>query len=88
MNQIDSFVRNLGDQLGRFIGNSAAREDMRRSLNIAAQRAFDSLDLVTREQFDEQVEKLRQAEARLTELENELTTLQAMIKAPVASSED
>lgn len=79
MVQSDSFLRSLNDQLSRFLSSSEAREDLRRSLNIAVQRAFDSLDLVSRDQFDEQVERLRSAEELLARMEEELAALRARI---------
>lgn len=72
----DNLLRDLGDQLGRFIGDPAAREDMRKSLETVAQGAFARLDLVTREQFDTQLELLGQARIRIGQLEEELTRLQ------------
>ena len=83
----DRFIRNFGDQLSRFISSSAAREDMQKSLNVLVQGAFAKLDLVTREQFDSQLESLKQAEAQLASLEEELAILQARLDALEASSE-
>ena len=75
----DNLFRNIGDQLGRFIGDSAAREDMQKSLNSVVQTAFARLDLVTREQFDAQLETLERTRARLTAVEAELARLQEQI---------
>ena len=72
----DNLIRSLGDQLGRFIGDSAAREDMQKSLNTIVQGAFARLDLVTREQFDAQLETLERTREQLTRLEDELARLQ------------
>jgi hypothetical protein len=72
----DNLIRNLGDQLGRFINDSAAREDMNRSLNTIVQSVFARLDLVTREQFDAQLETLERTRAQLERLEAEFATLQ------------
>jgi len=68
----DNLIRSLGDQLGRFIGDSAAREDMQKSLNTIVQGVFARLDLVTREQFDAQLETLERTREQLAKLEDEL----------------
>jgi len=75
----DNLIRNLGDQLGRFIGDSAAREDMQKSLNTIVQGVFARLDLVTREQFDAQLETLERTREQLTRLEDELARLQEQL---------
>ena len=75
----DNLLRNLGDQLGRFISDSAAREDMQKSLNTIVQGVFARLDLVTREQFDAQLEALERTREQLTRLEDELARLQEQL---------
>lgn len=75
----DNLIRNLGDQLGRFISDTAAREDMQKSLNAIVQSAFARLDLVTREQFDAQLETLARTREQLARLEGELARLQERI---------
>lgn len=77
----DNLIRSLGDQLGRFINDSAAREDMNRSLNTIVQGVFARLDLVTREQFDAQLETLERTRAQLERLEGELAQLQQRLAA-------
>ena len=77
----DNLIRSLGDQLGRFIGDSAAREDMQKSLNTIVQNVFARLDLVTREQFDAQLETLERTRAQLERLEAELARLQQEFSA-------
>ncbi|MCP5321211.1 MAG: accessory factor UbiK family protein [Pseudomonadales bacterium] len=72
----DKLLRSLGDQLGRFIGDAALREDMQKSLETVTQGAFARLDLVTREQFDAQIELLQQAREQIERLEEELTRAQ------------
>lgn len=71
----DNLIRSLGDQLGRFISDTAAREDMQKSLNGIVQTAFARLDLVTREQFDAQLETLEQTRAQIARLEQEIEQL-------------
>ena len=75
----DNLLRNLGDQLGRFISDAGAREDMQKSLNTNVQAAFARLDLVTREQFDAQLETLERTRAQLAELEAEVGRLQQQL---------
>jgi hypothetical protein len=77
----DNLIRSLGDQLGRFINDSAAREDMNRSLNTIVQGVFARLDLVTREQFDAQLETLERTRAQLERLEAELAQLNQRLAA-------
>ena len=71
----DNLIRSLGDQLGRFISDAAAREDMQKSLNAIVQNVFARLDLVTREQFDAQLETLERTREQLERLEAELAKL-------------
>jgi ubiquinone biosynthesis accessory factor UbiK len=75
----DNLIRSLGDQLGRFINDSAAREDMQKSLNTIVQSAFARLDLVTREQFDAQLETLQRTRTQLERLEAEIARLQEQL---------
>jgi len=75
----DNLIRSLGDQLGRFISDSSAREDMQKSLNSIVQSAFARLDLVTREQFDAQLETLEHTREQLNRLEAEMKRLQEQI---------
>ena len=72
----DNLIRNLGDQLGRFINDAAAREDMHKSLNTIVQNVFARLDLVTREQFDAQLETVERLRGQLERLEAEVERLQ------------
>ena len=72
----ENLIRSLGEQLGRFVSDAAAREDMQKSLDAIVQNVFARLDLVTREQFDAQLETLERTRAQLERLESELTKLQ------------
>ncbi len=83
----ENLLRNLGDQLGRFISDAAAREDMQKSLNTIVQTAFARLDLVTREQFDAQLETLERTQAQLADLEAELARLQEQLAELERSTE-
>ena len=75
----DNLIRNLGEQLGRFVSDARSREDMQQSLNAIVQNVFSRLDLVTREQFDAQLETLERTRAQLDHLEAELARLQQQL---------
>jgi hypothetical protein len=83
----DNLIRSLGNQLGRFISDSAAREDMQKSLNTIVQNVFARLDLVTREQFDAQLETLERTRAQLERLEAEIAALQERLAAQEAGKD-
>lgn len=77
----DNLIRSLGEQLGRFVSDARSREDMQQSLNAIVQNVFARLDLVTREQFDAQLETLERTRAQLDHLETELARLQEQLTA-------
>ena len=77
----DNLIRSLGEQLGRFVSDARSREDMQQSLNAIVQNVFARLDLVTREQFDAQLETLERTRAQLEHLETELARLQEQLTA-------
>jgi ubiquinone biosynthesis accessory factor UbiK len=77
----DNLIRSLGEQLGRFVSDARSREDMQQSLNTIVQNVFARLDLVTREQFDAQLETLERTRAQLEHLEAELARLQQQLSA-------
>ena len=75
----DNLIRNLGEQLGRFVSDARSRDDMQQSLNAIVQNVFSRLDLVTREQFDAQLETLERTRAQLEHLEAELARMQQLL---------
>lgn len=75
----DNLIRSLGEQLGRFVSDARSREDMQQSLNTIVQNVFARLDLVTREQFDAQLETLERTQEQLERLEAEVTRLQEQL---------
>lgn len=75
----DNLIRSLGEQLGRFVSDARSREDMQQSLNTIVQNVFARLDLVTREQFDAQLETLERTREQLERLEAEVTRLQGQL---------
>jgi len=77
----DNLIRNLGEQLGRFVSDARSRDDMQQSLNAIVQNVFSRLDLVTREQFDAQLETLERTRAQLEHLEAELARMQEQLTA-------
>ena len=77
----DNLIRSLGEQLGRFVSDARSREDMQQSLNAIVQNVFARLDLVTRDQFDAQLETLERTRAQLEHLETELARLQEQLTA-------
>jgi BMFP domain-containing protein YqiC len=81
----DNLIRSLGEQLGRFVSDARSREDMQQSLNAIVQNVFARLDLVTREQFDAQLETLERTRAQLDHLDTELARLQEQLTAQDSS---
>ena len=81
----ENLIRSLGEQLGRFVSDVGAREDMQKSLDAIVQNVFARLDLVTREQFDAQLETLERTRAQLERLESELARLQEQLAVQEAS---
>lgn len=75
----DNLIRSLGEQLGRFVSDARSREDMQQSLNAIVQNVFARLDLVTREQFDAQLETLERTREQLERLEAEVARLQEQL---------
>ena len=75
----DNLIRSLGEQLGRVVSDARSREDMQQSLNTIVQNVFARLDLVTREQFDAQLETLERTQEQLERLEAEVTRLQGQL---------
>jgi len=75
----DSLLRSIGEQLGRFIGDNALRADLQKSIDTVVQTAFARLDLVTREQFDAQLETLQSTREQLAALETRLAQLQEQL---------
>ena len=81
----DNLIRSLGEQLGRFVSDARSREDMQQSLNTIVQNVFARLDLVTREQFDAQLETLERTREQLERLEAEVARLQEQLTDEAAS---
>jgi BMFP domain-containing protein YqiC len=75
------FFEDLTQQLTRLLPQAeAAGEEARKALAAVLQKAFASLDLLTREEFEAQSAALARAEERLAHLEQEVTRLEALMK--------
>ena len=77
----EPLLRDLSSRISQFINESPAREDVQKSLNALIQNAFSKLDLVTREQFDAQLQRLERANARIAALEQQIDQLQQQLDA-------
>ena len=75
-----NLFKQLGDQLGRFVSDAETREDMRKSLNGFAQSTFSQFDLLTRDEFDAQLEALDAAQQRISALEVEVSELKEQLE--------
>ena len=71
---IDDLARRLSEALPE--GVSQAREDIESSLRPILNKAFESMDLVTRDQFDAQSAVLERLQEKLADLEKQLAGLQ------------
>lgn len=75
----DNVFKQLGDQIGKLITDPSAREDINKSINVFAQGAVARLDLVTRDEFDANLEALHQSQQRIAELESQIEELRALL---------
>jgi BMFP domain-containing protein YqiC len=75
------FFEDLAQQITRLLPQAeAAGEEAKRAMSAVLQKGFASLDLLTREEFEAQAAALARAEARLAQLEQEMTRLEALIE--------
>lgn len=76
------FIDELSEQLARVLpGVEAAGEDIRNALSGGLQQGFRRMDLLTREEFEQQSEALARAEARIAELERTVSALEARVNS-------
>ena len=73
------FVDDISSKLSEIIANSPAR-DIEKNARALLTQGFTKLDLVTREEFDIQVELLSRARQKLEELEARVAALEAQKK--------
>ena len=74
-------LNSLNQQFGQFIPDVAksAQEDMHQQAKAALAGMISKLDLVTREEFDVQVEVLRKTRAKLEALEARVAQLEQQL---------
>lgn len=72
--KIDDLVRQLGATLPPEL--ESFEQEMKRQFKAVLESAFQRLDLVSREEFDIQVKVLQKTRAQLTELQDQLASLE------------
>ena len=73
----NSFLKDLSDRLVTLLpAAESLRDDVRNKIEQTLKKAFASLDLLTREEFDAQVQSLERSKQRIEELENLVTELE------------
>jgi BMFP domain-containing protein YqiC len=83
MKQPNDVLNDLQQRVSELLKNSPAR-DVERNVKAMLSQGFSKLDLVTREEFDVQVQVLARTRARLEELERRLAELEQKLSAPQA----
>ena len=78
----NSFLKDLSDRLVALLpAAESLRDDVRNQIEQTLKKAFASLDLLTREEFDAQVQSLERSKQRIEELENLVTKLEKQLDA-------
>jgi hypothetical protein len=78
----NSFLKDLSDRLVTLLpAAESLRDDVRNKIEQTLKKAFASLDLLTREEFDAQVQSLERSKQRIEELENLVTELEKQLDA-------
>jgi len=73
----NSFLKDLSDRLVALLpAAESLRDDVRNQIEQTLKKAFASLDLLTREEFDAQVQSLERSKQRIEELENLVAELE------------
>jgi ubiquinone biosynthesis accessory factor UbiK len=67
-------------QVGDLVGGSDVRAEVDKNMRSLAQAALSRLDVVSREEFDAQLEILKRTKARVSTLEAELEALTAELE--------
>ena len=76
----NSFLKDLSDRLVSLLPAAEnLRNDVHAKIEQTLKKAFASLDLLTREEFDAQVQSLKRAKHRIEELENLIAELEKQI---------
>ena len=78
----NSFLKDLSDRLVTLLpAAESLRDDVRNKIEQTLKKAFASLDLLTREEFNAQVQSLERSKQRIEELENLVTELEEKLDA-------
>ena len=78
----NSFLKDLSDRLVALLpAAESLRDDVRNQIEQTLKKAFASLDLLTREEFDAQVQSLERSKQRIEELENLVAELEEKLDA-------
>ncbi|MGE4629032.1 MAG: accessory factor UbiK family protein [Pseudohongiellaceae bacterium] len=78
----NSFLKDLSDRLVTLLpAAESLRDDVGNKIEQTLKKAFASLDLLTREEFDAQVQSLDRSKQRIEELENLVTELEKQLDA-------
>lgn len=78
---VEDFQKNISDLIAR-----SPAADIERNVKAFMGQTFSRLDLVTREEFDIQVQLLEKALQRITALESRLAQLEGRQTGPAASA--
>src|SRR5690349_23148879 len=74
-----NFFNDLQSKIGQVIDNSPAK-DLEKNVKAMLSQGFSRLDLVTREEFDVQMQVLAKTRAKVDALEARLAELEALIR--------
>ena len=78
----NSFLKDLSDRLVALLpAAESLRDDDRNQIEQTLKKTFASLDLLTREEFDAQVQSLERSKQRIEELENLVAELEKQLDA-------
>lgn len=75
------FIDELSEQLAELLPQAeAAGEDIRKGLSSGLQKGFSKMDLLTREEFEQQARALEKAEQRIAALEISIAELEKRLQ--------
>ncbi|WP_194713944.1 accessory factor UbiK family protein [Noviherbaspirillum soli] len=74
-----NFFNDLQNKIGQVIDNSPAK-DLEKNVKAMLSQGFSRLDLVTREEFDVQMQVLAKTRAKVDALEARLAELEALLR--------
>ncbi len=80
MNAKPSFLNELQDQIQQVLQQSPAK-DLEKNMKAMLNQGFSKLDLLTREEFEVQVEVLARTRAKLEALETRVAELETRLKS-------